>query len=116
MKGQHFSQSLTLSKGAATSVKVHTLADEQQGDKQPHKDLKLTSFVLKEVRNATDIRLDEQLQNVFQRLNQSYSTSINAPHAAFLQQQIDDFFHICQTSYLFNVENRSDKKETGHEG
>ncbi|HNT29687.1 MAG TPA: hypothetical protein PKL83_01925 [bacterium] len=64
--------------------------------------LKKSTFILSEIRSPQEIKIDRQLQSIFNRLNQSYSTSINTPHTAFLQEQIEDFLHINQTRYLFH--------------
>ncbi len=63
--------------------------------------LHYTSFVINEIKSPQDIKIDRQLQAIFNRLNQSYSTSINTPHTAFLKQQIDDFLHLSQTVFLY---------------
>jgi len=67
-----------------------------------------TAFVVSEVRSPQDVRIDRQLQSIFNRLNQSYSTSINTPHTAFLQQQLDDFLQLSQTVFLFSNRTATD--------
>lgn len=84
----------------STTHNKQTKDSKSSKNEQTHT-IKMTTFVLKEVRSPVDIKIDKHLQSVFQKLNQSYSTSINTPHSSFLQQQIDDFFHTCQTHSLF---------------
>ncbi len=73
--------------------------------------LKKTTFVLSEIRSTQEIKIDRQLQSIFNRLNQSYSTSINTPHTAFLREQIEDFLHLSQTRYLFKTTVPADPPE-----
>jgi hypothetical protein len=72
------------------------------GSKNKSHRLHFTSFIVSEIKSPQDIKIDRQLQAIFNRLNQSYSTSVNTPHTAFLKQQIDDFLHQSQTVYLYN--------------
>ncbi|HDS11631.1 MAG TPA: hypothetical protein ENN77_01860 [Candidatus Wirthbacteria bacterium] len=87
-----------------TMLDIQAPQNKSRAKSQPsqRKNLKYSTFILNEVRSPQDIKIDRQLQSIFNRLNQSYSTSINTPHTAFLQQQIDDFLHICQTQTLYD--------------
>jgi len=75
---------------------------EGSGGRGGSKQMGYTSFVINEIKSPKDIKIDRQLQSIFNRLNQSYSTSINSPHTAFLKQQLDDFMQLSQTVQLFS--------------
>ncbi|OIP97318.1 hypothetical protein AUK40_03480 [Candidatus Wirthbacteria bacterium CG2_30_54_11] len=86
----------------------HPTLIRPKGRGQP---LKYSTFVLSEIRSPQEIKIDRQLQSIFNRLNQSYSTSINTPHTAFLREQIEDFLHLSQTRYLFQSQTRAEPPE-----